>query len=204
MDRYMRGIPARAVYTNNTEAAREMTEYLMDLGHRQIAYVSPSPDSTSSIEDRIQGYMLAHAARGLGTAPDLLFHGVSSTLTLKATEYYEKMFAQDLAALRTFVGDHPEVTAYLACEYGIAILLRTAITDLGLRVPEDCSIACFDHQYSALTAPFFTHVLQDEEMTGCRAVDVLVSLMRGEEPAIENVIPHRIVLGSSTAAPKTR
>ena len=65
VDRYLKGIPATAVYTNNKKATQELTEYLLDQQHEHIAFISPPAVNTSSLEDRVQGFMAAFSQQGL-------------------------------------------------------------------------------------------------------------------------------------------
>ena len=59
VDRHLSGIPVAAVHTDNVAAARALTSRLLDRGHRHIAFVSPPPVNTSSIEDRLEGFRAA-------------------------------------------------------------------------------------------------------------------------------------------------
>ena len=55
VDRYLKGIPAHAVVTDNRAAAAALTTHLIDLGHIDIAFVSPPLENTSALEERFEG-----------------------------------------------------------------------------------------------------------------------------------------------------
>lgn len=65
VDRHLTGIPVSAVHTDNVAASRALTERLLDLGHRHIAFVSPPPQNTSSLEERLEGFRAAFAERAI-------------------------------------------------------------------------------------------------------------------------------------------
>ena len=74
VDRYLRGIPASSVSTDNTKAAKEATEYLMSRGHRHIAYITPPYEGTTVLEDRIKGFQLAHSEQHRQLNPRISDH----------------------------------------------------------------------------------------------------------------------------------
>src|SRR5438045_8899272 len=63
VDRYLKGINATAVYTDNTTAAKDLTGYVLDKGCDSVAFVSSHPNHTSSIEHRLIGFRTAFSER---------------------------------------------------------------------------------------------------------------------------------------------
>lgn len=192
LDRYLKGIPMCAVFTDNVAAAREITECVLDNGHRHIAFISPPPDDTSSIVDRLTGFLEAFNQRGMAIMPHYLFTGLHATLPMHEVDRSE-LIHRDTRNLFEFVKANPEITAFVACEYENAILLKNVMQQLGLRVPQDRSIVCFDYYNHFLVDPFFTHVRQDEHRMGRQAVDCLMQNMRGENAIAPVMVPYRIV-----------
>lgn len=190
VDRYLRGIPACAVYTDNAAAARSLTGHLFDRGHDKVAFLSPPVENTSSIEDRISGHAAALAARGLRSSDRLRFTGFRSTLPGAGTPEER---AADLDAIRAFVDREPDVTGFVACEYTIAVLLAQVLStregwDTGRYL-----IACFDSPADPLTVPPFLHVRQDQHEMGRRAVDLLIAQLAGEEVPLHSTVPYSLV-----------
>lgn len=66
MDRYIPGVPADVVMTDNAAAARQLTTHLIDQGCRRLICLSFSRDASSAI-DRVKGFWQALADRGLPT-----------------------------------------------------------------------------------------------------------------------------------------
>ncbi|MGC4941620.1 GntR family transcriptional regulator [Kribbella sp. DT2] len=125
VDRHLSGIPVSAVHTDNVAAARALTERLLDRGHRHIAFVSPPPQNTSSIEERLKGFRAAFTERGPGP------HRAHQLTTLRATlpgSFTEDSVRSDVATIRAFRAQEPEVTAFVACEYNLARMLDRAFS----------------------------------------------------------------------------
>lgn len=195
VDRYLKGIPACSVFTDNRRAAEDLTSYLIDQGHMHIAFISPPAQGTSAIEDRIQGVTAALATRGLSFGPEDCLTDMYSTLPGAFTA---ENVAKDAETIRRFLEAHPQVTALVACEYNIALVLQHTLAGMGRRVPEDHAIVCFDSVEYPIGAPQFTHVRQDEERMGCQAVDLLMAQIAGQEVPLHTVIEHQLVEGGST------
>jgi GntR family transcriptional regulator of arabinose operon len=195
IDRYLRGIPACAVYTDNKAASQELTNYLLDRGHRQIAFISPPDEYTSSIEERIQGYTAAYAQKKLGINPNFLLTDLFSTLpTFKQTD--ELM--EDQLKLKAFIQENPEITAFVACEFEIAVVLTQVLRSLGKKIPDDYAIVCFDHSDRPYNDYAYTHIRQNEEKIGQKAIDLLIDQIFGHNVPIQNKIEFALVEGNTT------
>lgn len=64
VDRHLKGVAAASIGTDNIKAALKGTEYLFDLGHTHISFLSPPPADTTALEERVEGFIQAHAERG--------------------------------------------------------------------------------------------------------------------------------------------
>lgn len=96
---------------------------------------------------------------------------------------------RDISRLVTHLQSHPSVTALFAIEYNIALLAKTAVERLGLRIPEDISIICFDSPPTHLGGGYaFTHMRQNEEEMGRIALENVLRIMNGE------AVPHKVML----------
>lgn len=197
VDRTLKGIPAASVHTDNVKAAYELANYLLDQGHRQIAFLSPPAENTSTIEERIQGFMQAFSHRGLSLSPDNCFSNLISTLP---RSFNPPNIERDKKHLATFINDHPQVTAFIASEYYVALVLRQTLLELGKVIPDDYAIACFDSPENPLEPPLFTHIQQDEQAMGTVAVDVLDALIREERAEVRTVVDFTLIEGQSTRA----
>jgi DNA-binding LacI/PurR family transcriptional regulator len=108
--------------------------HLLDLGHRDIAFVGDSihePFGFTSSRDRQAGLTGELATAGVTIRPDWIGHGAHGR--------YE---ARDLAHRMLSADDRP--TAVFAASDTQALGVIAAARDLGLRVPDDLSVIGYD------------------------------------------------------------
>ncbi len=201
VDRYLTGIPSSAVCINNKMAAIELTNYMLEIGHKHIAYLSPPTGGTSSLEDRIMGFHMAMAEKGVRIKPDTILQNMRSTLQGYSNINLRKLRIDenDRNEIRKLIQNNPEVTAFITSEYLVAVLLYEVLVSLGKKVPEDYSIACFDTPTDIIDEPLFTHILQDEEKMGFNAVDILIKhIKESDTPPIHSEVGFKVIKGRST------
>lgn len=196
VDRYLKGIPACSVITDNKAAALELTEYLLDQGHKNIAFISPPEEYTTSIEERIQGFTAAYVQRRIGMNSNFVLTELFSTLTnFQQLDEYE----EDELKLKQFIVENPEITAFVACEYDIAVAIAHVLKNLGKQIPDDYSIVCFDHPDHLYNDFVFTHIKQEEMKMGRKAVDLLIGQINGNSVKVKNIIDFLLVEGKTTS-----
>lgn len=182
VDRHLSGIPASAVATDNVAASAALTGHLLDLGHTDIAFVSPPPENTSSIEARLEGFRTAFAVRGLAHQPRHLLTDLRCTLpgAFTAAEV-----DKDVERIAAFVAREPSVSAFVASEYNLARVLRRAT---------DKPVACFDSPADPVDGPVFPHIRQDQRAMGTRSVDLLLAQLAGEAVPKQTTVPFSLVI----------
>jgi DNA-binding LacI/PurR family transcriptional regulator len=161
-------------------AAQALTSRLLDQGHKDIAFLSPPPVNTSSIEERLEGFRSAFS--GSSGQPHEL---TDLRSTLPGSTTTESVQA-DMDVIRAFRDQKPEVTAYFACEYNLARMVDRALG--GEHV-----IACFDSPGDSIGGPLYLHVKQNQVEMGRRAVDLLLAQLRGEPVPNLTLVPFEIV-----------
>jgi LacI family transcriptional regulator len=170
--------------SDNLHGARLATEHLIALGHRRIAMLSGRADLQSS-HLREGGYRRALA----GLEPLIRVGG------------YDPAVAADAA--RELLGSAERPTAIFAANDVSAIATIDVARELGLRVPEDLSVVGFDNiPEAALCEPALTTVEQPLHDMGRLAIDMVVSLIRGEPVEKTHItLPTRLVVRQSTREP---
>jgi DNA-binding LacI/PurR family transcriptional regulator len=201
VDRKLRGLAAPTVSSNNLEAAEAGVEYLLALGHRNIAFFSGTVNHTSTIEDRYHGFIRAFAKFGSGHNPAHFCDSISSVWALPMS--IEKIML-DVEIAAKYLDAHPEISAAFAAEYSFAVIVNAAVKSLGRRVPEDFSILTFDSPPYITGIPPITHIRQNEYAIGKGAVETLHRIISGGGSAITDdvVIPAELIEGASTAPAK--
>ncbi|NLC32025.1 MAG: substrate-binding domain-containing protein, partial [Clostridiales bacterium] len=121
------------IIVNDPLAAEQLMRRLLEKGHRNIAGVFVY-DNYQSIE-KYKGYVRSLRSFGAAFNDDHIKWSVSG-------EAHDPHF---LSTLTRFIRGIPECTAIVCCNYMLLQLVLTALKTLGRRVPEDCSIVCFDY-----------------------------------------------------------
>ncbi|MRN54668.1 GntR family transcriptional regulator [Paenibacillus monticola] len=200
VDRHLKGVAAASISSDNVKAALKGTEYLFDLGHTHISFLSPPPVDTTAVEDRIEGFIQAHAQRGIMVNKELWVSDLTSTLP---NSFNEQNIERDISRLVSHLQNNPSITGLFAIEYNIALLAKTAVERLGLRIPEDISIICFDSPPTHLGGGYsFTHMRQNEEEMGRIAVENVLIIMNGHAVPHKVMLEARLVPGESTGPVK--
>ena len=187
VDRSMQGIPIPVVTTDNLEASKELTEYLISKGHKKICFLSHSSMQTTTVADRYNGYVSAMSANGLLTDESLLLSDLDTGLPVdddysSADEYAKEHISK-------YIDEHPDVTAFFAVEFSIALMLFNVLVEKGLT--NDKEIVYFDGYEGGLGLdPKFEHVIQNQYQMGVTSVRMLAHLIRGDEVATKELIPY--------------
>lgn len=177
MDCDLKGIQAAFVGTDNVDAAKMATDYLLEHGHRKISFVSTNPKDTTAIEDRIKGFIISYAEHGVKVDETIWETNLVSTLPGMDTE---SNIEADCDKIKKMIINNPDITCIFVTEYNLALLVMRALKHLNKAVPEDISILCFDGPYNNIGDYFFTHIRQKEKQIGCTSVEYVLKLIRGE------------------------
>ncbi len=177
------------IYAANYQGAYEATEYLIQLGHQHIGFVTGWPVHPSTAE-RLDGYKAALAAHGLAFDPAIVREG---------DFLLEGGYRAGLELLA--LPDRP--TAIFASSDDMAIGVMNAARQLGLRIPEDISIIGFDDIHQAnLIYPRLTTVSQSLHEVGEVALRMLIEYIDNPQaPRRQQAIATRLVLRDSCQPP---
>jgi DNA-binding LacI/PurR family transcriptional regulator len=178
--------PVTSVAIDNTAGAAAATRYLLGLGHQTVYHVA-GPASCLDAEERVDGWRLALREAG-AAEPEVLVGDWSSS------SGYE---------LGTRLVPEPGLTAVFCGNDTMALGVIRALTERGLRVPEDVSIVGFDDVPEAgYYRPPLTTVRQDFGEVGRQALSTLVDRMSGVIPAWPRVrVAPELIVRASAAAP---
>lgn len=200
IDRQLKGIPTPFVGTDNVEATKIGINYLLELGHRNISILSPSPNNTTTIENRIEGFKKSYAEHGIAVDQSIWLIDLICTLPSKNDDVHIK---NDIERIKKLLVENPQITCLFAIEYNIALLAQEAIRAIGKKVPEDISIMCFDSPSNFIGEYYLTHIRQGEEQMGRLAFGLLQKQIEENERQItESFIEAKLVKGKSTTVVK--
>jgi len=184
IDRTGQGSHATYVKSDNMDGARQATEHLLSLGHRRIAFLTGQTVDLAGME-RLLGCQQALTHAGVAPDPDLVRQ--SGWNIDKAYE-----------AARTLLAERRDFTAIVAGSDFMAIGILRALTEHGLRVPDDVSLVGFDDvEFSQYTIPPLTTVRQDCVAMGCGAVQRLIAMIEGTGEVSPLILPTQLIVRKS-------
>lgn len=196
VDRHLEGLAATYVGTDNVEAARTGVNYLFELGHRAVSFMSPKTEHTSTIIERMDGFVRSHAEHGVAIDRDLWVTGLTSTIARNKSSESVKA---DIDRVRAHLAAHPEITAVFAEEFDVGLIVQEAAAQLGKTVPEDLSILSIDCPMSIIEDIPFTHLRQRELEMGVRAADLINTQLTVRDGIQKILLPAELLIGSSTS-----
>jgi LacI family transcriptional regulator len=171
---------------------RQAVDHVVELGHRQIAFIS-GPLDLHSARTRRQAFLDGLAHQGVAADRRMIREGTHTA------EGGEKAMAELLRTSR-------RPTAVVCSNDWTAIGALHAIHAAGLRVPDDISVVGFDDiPLVSYTTPALTTVRMSAREVGSTAFQALFSLI-GEQHVEGDVyqVPTRLIVRESTAKPKRR
>lgn len=157
------------VTIDNIKAIKAMTSYMLNLGHKRVAYLA-GPQDILLYQDRCKGFEEAIKERGYQVTPEQIIHCDASI-----PGGYEAISALMNNARLNF-------SSIVSSGDTMAIGAIRALNDHGIRVPEDVAVAGFDDiELSSLFNPTLTTVRQPKQLIGARSMEKLLDLIAGKE-----------------------
>ncbi|MBQ9495437.1 MAG: LacI family DNA-binding transcriptional regulator [Treponema sp.] len=171
------------------DGCRDMTNYLISLGHTKIAFLADQVKPHGIYRLRLNGVKAAFKENGLAFAEKNFIkiprnkaarHAVYDALLAKKNEYTALFFVSD----------------YFAADAVMYFKSKS------ISIPEDFSIAGFDdNMYSQIVTPKITTVHQDVPKKGTLAIQMLIKLMKKETVDEKNIqLNTSLVIRESTCA----
>jgi LacI family transcriptional regulator len=190
LDREVPGIQSDTILGNSRDGARQLVEHLIGLGHRRIALIN-GPRQVSTARGRQMGYVEALKLNGLD---------IDSGLIVEMG--YKQFDATGTVNKWLELPDRP--TAIFAANNFLAVGVIQTLRRMGLRVPRDMSVVCFDDLGIASELnPFLTVAAQPAYQFGSMGIQFLIERIRGEAgPEWRKIIlPPELIVRSSSAPP---
>lgn len=182
------------VRIDDYEAALGMTRHLIELGHRDIAFIKGHPNQVASAE-RFRGFVAAMEGAGCDPA------------SLKVEQGYFTYRSGIVAAERILSGAS-RPTAIFASNDDMAAAAVGVAHRQGLHIPEDLSIVGFDDTAIATNVwPELTTIRQPIADMAETAVAMLLKRLRQRsirDEAADEVLPYELIVRESSGPPPGR
>jgi len=188
IDRQLEGIKCPTVTTDDVKVGELATEHLLNLGHARVGHLKGTVASTASL--RFEGYQKALAKSRTPFDAELVRDcGFTESDGYRATREWLSN------------GDLP--SAIFAANDPAAIGAMSAITEAGLRIPEDIAIVGGGniHYGDMLSVPLTTIAWSTSEM-GQAAARLLIDLVEGKRGTKEQhiIVEPELVIRASCGA----
>lgn len=179
------GQPGLSIGSDNFQGARAVTEHLIGLGRRSIAFLGDASNHYPEFSERYRGFLAAMETAGLAPGPQI--DAVSSE-------------ESGLAAAARLIASGFKFDAIVAASDLIAAGALHWLRDAGIDVPRDVALTGFDDIAAAsLLNPPLTTVAQDTWLAGEKLVETLLKLVAGES-AESLVLPAKMIVRRSCGA----
>ena len=176
-----------SVSTDDRAAARCAMETLLSLGHRQFAIIGGDRRVSDTSRLRYEGSVAPLREQGIPFDPEKDYCGVRFS--------YQDGYRATEQLLRT----GRRFTAIFAVADVMAIGAIRALWDHGLRVPEDVSVMGVDGlPLGNYLVPQLSTISQSSHHMATRSVQILLSAIEQDAPAVHEIIPYTLYSREST------
>jgi len=187
IDRHYREGLVSEVSSDNYRGGCQATEYLLQLNHRNIAFIG-GPDGWASAEERFRGYRDTLERHNLPFRSELVYQG-------------DLRFESGISALEYFLTLPEWPSAIFSANDQMAFGVLTKANSLNISIPKDISLIGFDDipLYSLYTTKLTT-VRQDIDELCVRAFAIMMSKFdqRPQEREQQRVvIPTKLSVGET-------
>lgn len=170
-------------------ASYTLTQHLLKLGHKRIAYLT-GPSVAPWAHERFEGYRRALREAGMDVDDKLVFDAGST-------------IEEGSKAGLEMLDEKCDATAVQAVNDLVAIGCAETFLNQGLKIPGDVAVAGFGN---ILAAEFYrvplTTISQPKFRLGMAAMDAMLKLLRNEHVDTRR-LPAELVVRASTAPPRS-
>ena len=185
------GLPTNVVSVDNVAASQQAVSYLIEQGHERIVHFA-GPEYTRHSGDRQLGFEKAFSQSSLRFSEDSV---------VPCGSRFEDGFETALEFFRDASTDRP--SAVFCFNDLVALGVLRALSDLGIRVPEDVSVVGFDDvpMASQTLRPLTTVRVPQREM-GAQAARIILDQVDGPQPdPVTVVLEAPLEIRATTAPP---
>lgn len=171
--------------------SKKMTEYLLDLGHRDIAIIVENPKEPLG-QLRLEGYEQAFKERHLEINQNLVCYIEEDVEPYSMKNGYQ--------TAKKLLESGEKVTAVYATADSLAIGACRAILEAGKRIPEDISVAGYDGiSLSEYYNPKLTTIKQPVEDMAYKTIHLMLEVIAGREEHKQIIFEAELLERESTA-----
>lgn len=170
------------VATDDEKAFEEITDYVLDRGHRNVVLLRGRENA-----------QVTHL-RQAGFEKSLKKHGIpGSDIRVLQCDYLEdRAYLETRKYIRTY--QKSRATAFICMSDLMALGVCRAVTESGYQIPEDFSVTGFDGlNILEFIRPLITTIDQNISEKGFQGVRILMDMVEGEHKPSVIYVPHKLV-----------
>ena len=171
---------------DHRRATAQVTQHLLDLGHREFGVVATPTRDNLNAQRRLAGVLQTLEARGIQLPP---------------VRIVERPFSYEKGGegFRALMQGNPRPTAIVCLNDVLAIGAMAECRAMGLAIPGDVSITgCEDLEVARMAVPSLTTVRYPTREMGHYAGTFLLETLRGEKPLRQRIFPTQLVVRESS------
>lgn len=176
------------VDNDNIYITRQVTDYLISLGHRRIAFIGVNTEYVFTI-DRLEGFKQALEEANIPFEKEYIIHE-------------QCLKSEGKEGIQSFLSSHEPPTALVVADDFTAIELMSYSEELNIAVPDDISIVSFnDVPLAEHMKPQLTSVNIEIFQLGFEAANCLIDLIKNPDALPKRVtIPAKMIERKSCSA----
>lgn len=184
--------PIDYIDINNVQGVRDITNYLISLGHRHIGFVGMEYDEEFT-KERLDGYLLSLKENHIPIRSEYIINAKNHHINA-AKDVCQSLF------------ENEEMTAIVCATDILALGIMEGVKEQGYNIPNDYSIVGFDGLYvNRLAVPHLTTVVQPLYEIGRDLGRVLLERIANEQKEKEEKIYDlKFCIGETTGSPRTK
>lgn len=180
VDRYLPGIDACCVYSDDHHGGFQIGEYLAGRGHKNVAVITMNPKQTICLINRIEGFCEGMMKNGvLQPNEQGLFDIVNSAVSNDKLQY-----EKNVGLIREYLEENPHISAFFCTTSVLALSAFSAVRQLGKSIEITCFDSIEDFEWTERYP--IAYISHPESKLGHGAVAQLRKLMDGEKA--ENIV----------------
>lgn len=191
LNKYYNVLESPNVSINNKEASQKVMKYLVDLGHKRIAYVTQEKDVELTIEKhKLEAYREWMNDLNENTIVfEVDGHEIEDGYEL-GNRIVERLLEEN-------------ITAVYCCEDEIAIGLINYLYDHNIKVPEEISVVGYgDITQASYFRPMLTTIKEPYYDIGAVSIRRILKVLQGEKVEEQTIVlPVQLIVRDSCSSP---
>ena len=178
IDRFFKGQSYNYVVIDNYKISKNITQKLVDLGHKKIGFLAIKPLYTTVMQERLSGYKDCLKENNIPFSEEMILNFQLKDLQ---DNFSDK--------IKTLFNGKNSVTALISSSNKITLSTMEYLMDENIIIPDDLSFISFDFldAFKVLNPPL-SSVQLHAEIIGDKSAEMLLSKIANPHQKVDNVV----------------